>query len=90
MVDSSDWRLTNQMKYLSGLPLVRRCYRRYPKNPEWDHDHCSFCWAEFAEDDRPEVLHEGYATQDDYYWICVECFSDFKEMFAWTVTEVGP
>ena len=46
---------------------------------EWDHDHCAFCWAKFADVDGPEILREGYATPDDYYWICPTCFTDFRE-----------
>ncbi|MBM2824639.1 MAG: hypothetical protein HW402_303 [Dehalococcoidales bacterium] len=38
-------------------------------------------------EDYPEVIHVGYATIDDYYWICENCFQDFKEMFAWNVVE---
>jgi len=86
VVDPSDWRLTNQMKFLRGVALVRRPYRRYAKNPDWDHDHCAFCWAKFMEGNDPECLHEGYATPDDYHWICVECFADFREMFEWAAT----
>jgi hypothetical protein len=78
-----DWRLTGQEGYLRGVTLVRRRYRRYRKNPEWDHDHCEFCWAKFMIEDYPGVLHEGYATLDDYRWICDRCFDDFKELFDW-------
>lgn len=38
-------------------------------------------------EDYPGVLHQGYATQDDYRWICESCFEDFKEMFEWTVID---
>jgi hypothetical protein len=30
---------------------------------DWDHDHCSGCWAKFAEFDGPEILHSGYVTK---------------------------
>jgi hypothetical protein len=83
----TDWRLTNQEKYLMGVTLVRRQYRRYPKNPEWDHDHCEFCGATFMVEDAGDVLHEGYSTLDDYRWICDQCFQDFKERFVWRVVE---
>jgi hypothetical protein len=36
-------------------------------------------------EDYPDVLHEGYATQDDYHWICERCFEDFREQFRWTL-----
>jgi hypothetical protein len=78
-----DWRLRDQEKYLMGASLVHRSYRRYAKNPEWDHDHCAFCWAKFMVEDYPDVLHEGYATADDYHWICDQCFRDFRERFQW-------
>jgi hypothetical protein len=35
------------------------------------------------------VLDEGYATQEDYYWVCKTCFDDFKAMFSWTVESVS-
>ncbi|HUN80902.1 MAG TPA: hypothetical protein VMV81_05255 [Phycisphaerae bacterium] len=87
MVDESDWRLIGQEKYLKGATLVHRRYRRYAKNPRWDHDHCAFCFAKFMVEDSSDVLHQGYATQDDSRWICEKCFDDFKEMFKWTVVE---
>ncbi len=85
MTDRNDWRLQGQETYLRGVELCWRTYRRYPRNPDWDHDHCEFCWAKFMVEDHPEVLHQGYCTLDDYRWICSECFSDFKEMFEWRV-----
>jgi hypothetical protein len=83
MVDDSDWRLQGQERYLHGVTLVRRRYRAYAENPSWDHDHCVFCQAKFMVEDHPDVLHEGYATIDDYWWICVTCFEDFKQRFSW-------
>jgi hypothetical protein len=81
MIDKNDWRLTGQEKYLKGVTLYWKKYSQYSES--WDHDHCAFCWAEFAVDDYPDVLHEGYSTKDDYYWICKNCFEDFKDMFDW-------
>jgi hypothetical protein len=86
-VDKSDWRLRGQEKYLKGVTLVRRRYRKYAKSPSWDHDHCAFCWAKFMVEDYPNVLHQGYATADDYHWICEQCFEDFKDMFRWNAIE---
>jgi len=88
MIEKDDWRLNNQEKYLVGVILVRRLYRQNPYNPEWDHDHCEFCWAKFSLDNRIEdALRSGYATTDDYHWICQTCFEDFKEMFKWKVID---
>jgi hypothetical protein len=81
-----DWRLNGQERYLSGVTLVRRTYRRYSKNAEWDHDHCEFCFAKFMIEDVPDVLHVGYSTEDEYRWICDSCFAEFKDRFRWTVT----
>lgn len=86
-VDQSDWRLTVQERFLKGVTLVHRRYRRYAKNSDWDHDHCAFCSAKFMVEDLPDVLHQGYCTSDDYHWICETCFEDFKKMFAWSVIE---
>ncbi len=85
MVDPSDWRILNQETYLKGVALQWRTYRRYPKNPDWDHDHCSFCREKFIVESYPDVLHEGYCTLDEYHWICGKCFDDFREMFQWRV-----
>jgi hypothetical protein len=27
----------------------------------------------------PDVLREGFATSDDFDWVCPTCFDDFKE-----------
>ena len=83
MTSANDWRLTNQAEYLSGVTLVRKTWVR--PRAEWDHDHCAFCWAKFADVDGPETLSEGYTTPDDYYWICPTCFTDFREHFGWQV-----
>ena len=32
-----------------------------------------------------EDLTQGYCTADQKYWICEECFNDFKEMFKFEV-----
>ena len=38
------------------------------------------------DEDHPEILREGYATQDEYRWVCQTCFNDFKDLFEWTVS----
>ncbi len=43
------------------------------------HEHCEFCW-EKAQTDNPCTF---YCTEDMGYWICDECFQDFREMFNW-------
>ncbi len=81
-----DWRLQGQERYLSGVPLFRRAYRQNATNPGWDHDHCEFCSAKFSLDPNEEALREGYATADDYRWVCTQCFGDFKDHFGWSDT----
>jgi len=78
-----DWRLQGQERYLHGALLHRAQWTR--PRPDWDHDHCEFCWAKFAEEDLPDVLHEGYTTPDRYRWICGTCFRDFADRFGWRV-----
>ena len=89
MVDPNDWRLNGQLRYLCGVDLCWRTYRQYPKDENWDHDHCAFCWAKFMVVDYPEVLHAGYCTVDEYHWICSSCFNDFHEIFGWHVVPVA-
>ncbi len=83
MREENDWRLQGQETYLKGIPLWWKRYTRYSES--WEHDHCEFCWAKFMEGDDPDVLHEGYATEDNYRWICGQCFEDFKDLFGWEV-----
>ena len=85
-VDPTDRRLQGQERYLKRATLVRRAYRRYARNPYWDHDHCEFCSAKFTVEALPDTLQEGYATLDEYHWVCPTCFEDFKDLFAWTVS----
>ena len=85
MVDSHDWRLQGQERYLKGVALARRKYEQYAANADWNHDHCEFCGAKFMVEDEADVLHEGYCTADQYRWICVGCFNDFREHFEWKV-----
>jgi hypothetical protein len=85
--EEGDWRLTNQEKYLKGVTLIHRKYRQYPRNPDWDHDHCSFCWAVFMVGGESGNLEEGYSTEDEYHWVCPQCFEDFRETFGWSVRE---
>ena len=46
---------------------VRFRWKRWtPPRESWDHDHCAACAARFAATDCPDVLHEGFATCEDY------------------------
>lgn len=81
ITDSNDWRLQGQEKFLKGVPLTLKTYSK-PREG-WDHDHCEFCSTKFMEKGMADVLHEGYATEDNYRWVCTQCFQDFKDMFEW-------
>jgi hypothetical protein len=49
-----DWRITNQEKHLRGAVLTFRRYRQ--PRPDWDHEHCAFCFAKFMESAPPGDL----------------------------------
>ncbi len=76
---NDDWRLTDQIEYLHGRILLQTAYPQ----PEINHDHCEFCFSKFG---LSGALTYGYCTEDHYYWICEQCFDDFKEMFEWQVS----
>jgi hypothetical protein len=85
---SGDWRLTNQETYLAGRTLVWRTWTS--DRPDWDHDHCSFCWSEIS--DQPVGDHvswnAAWVTSDDqYHWVCPDCFNDFAPTFRWHIEE---
>lgn len=76
----NDWRLTNQVNYLFKKQLKKGKYVPYKEN--WNHDHCAFCSEKIDANTT-----EAYATLDNYHWICIDCFEDFKEMFQWTLND---
>lgn len=77
---NDDWRLDDQLTYLHGKKIKYASFHTKGKN---DHEHCEFCWEKISE--LPGTQHFGYCTLDRYYWICTECFNDFKDMFQWTL-----
>ena len=60
MTAEDDWRLSFQSERLKGATLVRRTWTQ--RRPDWDHDHCAFCWAKFGPLSQPDVLQEGDRT----------------------------
>ena len=50
---------------------------------KWWHRHCTFCWKTLEAD----MQEECYCSEDGDYWICAECYNDFKKRFEWKVTE---
>jgi hypothetical protein len=88
IVDATDWRLTGQEEHLQKKLLLKRKYA--PPRPEWDHDHCAFCWQKFLETKEPDTIQEGYVTEDGKVWICPTCVADFKDDFGWTTEDPAP
>lgn len=80
-MESNDWRLQGQDKYLLARELTLKKYA--DRKTTTDHDHCEFCLDKFSETIL-DCLKTGYTTIDDYHWICEKCFFDFKELFKWT------
>lgn len=79
-----DWRLNGQEEHLLNAKLVKKIYTGN------DHEHCVFCWGKImnkltAPSDYSEYSSEGYCTYDEKYWICENCFEDFKQLFKWEV-----
>jgi len=87
MVEKDDWRLHGQATYLLGVTLYWREWALPKENPDWDHDHCSFCWKKFMATDGPGIERQGYTTEDGAHWICRDCYQDFSGMFQW---KLGP
>lgn len=71
----SDWRITNQHRYLDDVDLV---WDKFQKHGLTDHVHCEFCMVKF-----PQEVEFGYRTIDSKHWICKECYEDFKNEFHW-------
>lgn len=82
----NDWRIMNQEKYLSGKHLR---FRNFVKASDWEHEHCCFCTKKIMEDcqDIDDCTTSGYSTLDNYYWICADCYADFKEKFKWILVD---
>jgi len=69
------------MDYLKGVRLMHSKWKTLDE--KWDHDHCKFCGDKL--DASTEAL--AYCTEDYYYWVCEQCYSDFKEAFGWVLVE---
>lgn len=82
-------------RFPPGTTMELRPYRA--PRPEWDHDHCIFCWAKFMDptlsgasrraiESDSEILTAGYtAGPDGGEWVCPGCFDEFSAAFGWTV-----
>jgi SRSO17 transposase len=84
MARMSDWRI-DLARHTKSAALYFRKYARYSE--QWDHDHCEACTATFIESGPAGTLTEGYATADNYRWICSDCFRDLKDEMGWTLAD---
>lgn len=100
-VAPDDWRRSSP----GAAERTRFRWARYvaPK-PEWDHDHCLFCWAKFVPRseqgkdrlarDQHTIYFEGYATIEPsgsgFEWVCRPCFEDFADELGFVVIGDAP
>lgn len=75
-----DWRLCGQERYLFRKKLAKM---QFTPSAELDHAHCCFCWEKFGLSEG--MSKEGYKTIEGNWWICDQCFQDFKDEFKWSV-----
>jgi len=78
-MNKDDWRLMGQERYLKEKELY---FKNYKASENDDHDHCEFCSDKFISKEQ-----KGYCTTDYYYWICPQCYKDFKELFNWEIIQ---
>lgn len=76
----NDWRLNGQEKYLDHVILkhIKYSSNQYYKS---NHKHCAFCFEKIGI--SSDNIHEAYCTEDEYHWICDDCYNDFKDIFDW-------
>ena len=87
MTAKKDSRLTGKKFNLMGVTLIRCSYRPNLDYPEGDYDHCEFCFKKFSLDNSIDAIRAGYATLNEYHWICPDCFENFKETYIWKVVD---
>ena len=85
IMEINDWRIRWQEDYLKGRTFYFHEYSMWSE--QWNHEHCEFCWKKIGQDE--DTCHEGYSTLDDYYWVCTDCFQDFKEYFAFQILDMN-
>jgi hypothetical protein len=85
-----NWRLES-VAHLASQPLRRKKWTRWSR--EWDHNHCEYCGAKFAEFEGEDILKEGFASTEahprgeNYHWVCINCFADLKDLIGWYAVE---
>jgi len=87
---NDDWRLSGQQGHLEGRRMKWRKWSA--PRPDWDHDNCAFCWAEFAAEASDHAPYDaGWITADDEdEWVCPPCFDGFRERLHWIAGKEPP
>ena len=76
-----DWRLTGQDAYMKDAVLKRvDCDDLKNKSDIW-HEHCEFCMSKITN----KTTVGCYSTEDEYRWVCHECYHDFHNLFNWRI-----
>ena len=72
-----DWRLTGQEEYMQGVELKEVTVEEIKNRNQLWHEHCEFCMCKITN----QMDKACYTTKDEYRWVCIDCFSDFKDRF---------
>ena len=84
-MEPNDWRLDMAQEPEFYKKYVWEFKKWSQTRAHWGHDHCEFCNTEISSINNEEILDEGWTNENEYYWVCKTCFSDFKEIFKWNI-----
>ena len=82
--NNEDWRILAYNGFMNGQIFEKEKFVSSEKN---DHEHCEFCYKKITDLNNlnEEIDRFGYVYKDvkknRSYWLCEECYSDFKERF---------
>ncbi len=68
---------------MRGMKFI---YKKFcAKKENRSHTHCEFCWHKFMENCNgvKDCSAHGFCSMDGRYWVCEQCFNDFREMLSW-------
>jgi len=80
--DAFNGRVQHMKEKLKGIALMRSKWTTI--DDSWDHDHCKFCMKTL--DASTEEL--AYCSEDYYWWICEECFQEYRDEFEWNLVDM--
>jgi hypothetical protein len=80
---AEDWRLSlaSPPEFYARFTWMHKPWTKTREG--WDHDHCEFCRAKISDAVVEGGLAQGWASDNDYYWVCDPCFTEFRETFKW-------